>query len=119
MNRPEKMVKYELDATNQPLGRLSTQVAMILMGKNKPDYTPHIDNRNKVIITNIAGIKLTGNKIDQKEYYRHSGYPGGLKTTTVKKLLKENPEEVLRKAVSRMLPKNRLLSARMQRISFK
>jgi len=119
MNRPAKMIKYELDATDQPLGRLATQVAMILMGKNKPDYTPHIDNRNKVIITNPAGIKLTGNKIDQKKYYRHSGYPGGIKTTYVKNLLKNKPEEVLRKAISRMLPKNRLLSDRMQRISFK
>ena len=114
-----KAIKYNLDAAEQPLGRLATQAAMILMGKNKPDYTPHIDNNNKIIITNAEQVKLTGKKIEQKNYFRHSGYPGGIKKIPVKKLMKEKPQEVVLRAISKMIPKNKLHSARMQRISFK
>ena len=97
-----------IDAENKTLGRLSSRVSSILMGKNKSQYTPNNDLGDFVVIINAEKIKLTGNKESQKKYYKHSGYPGGLKTTTLKELRKENPEQIIFKAIKGMLPKNKL-----------
>ena len=97
-----------IDAENKTLGRLSSRVSSILMGKNKSQYTPNNDLGDFVVIINAEKIKLTGNKESQKKYYKHSGYPGGLKTTTLKELRKDNPEQIIFKAIKGMLPKNKL-----------
>lgn len=99
---------YVLDATDVVLGRAATQIAMALRGKNKPTFTPHMDTGDFVIIINADKVKLTGNKMDDKRYYWHSGFPGGIKTRTATQLLDKRPEEVWRRAVWGMLPKNRL-----------
>jgi large subunit ribosomal protein L13 len=99
---------YVVDAQGKVLGRLATRVAMILRGKNKANFTPHADAGDFVVVVNAAQVKLTGRKLDQKCYYRHSGFPGGLKTTTARQLLQRKPEEILRHAVRGMLPKNSL-----------
>jgi len=97
-----------VDATDKVLGRLASEIAMILMGKNKPNYTPFIDSGDFVIVTNATKVKVTGNKAKDKKYYSHSGYFGGLKETTFEKMIQTKPEEVIKSAVKRMLPKNRL-----------
>jgi large subunit ribosomal protein L13 len=97
-----------VDANDKVLGRLATAIAMVLRGKNKPIFTPHMDTGDFVIVINAEKVKLTGNKLNDKKYYSHSGYPGGLKETTAGKLLKEKPERVLISAVRGMLPKNSL-----------
>tara|TARA_B100001093_G_C26545613_1_gene892214 strand:- start:184 stop:612 length:429 start_codon:yes stop_codon:yes gene_type:complete len=97
-----------IDAENKTLGRLSSRVSSILMGKNKSQYTPNNDLGDFVVIINAEKIKLTGNKESQKKYYKHSGYPGGLKTTSLKELRKDNPEQIIFKAIKGMLPKNKL-----------
>lgn len=102
---------YIIDATNKPLGRLATEVARLLRGKHKAIFTPHVDTGDHVIVINAEKIILTGKKPEQKIYARHSGYPGGLKTMTYAKLLKEKPELAIEKAVKGMLPHNRLGSA--------
>ena len=99
---------YVVDAEGQVLGRVASQVANILRGKNKPTYTPNLDTGDFVIIVNAAKVVLTGKKLDQKVYYRHSGYAGGLKETKYRKLLTEKPEFALRRAVVGMLPKGPL-----------
>ena len=99
---------YVIDAAEQTLGRLSTRIADILRGKHKPIFTPHVDTGDFVIVINAKKVKLTGNKWDQKKYYRHSGYPGGLKETTYQKLLEKNPELIIEKAVKGMIPHNKL-----------
>ena len=99
---------YVVDATDQTLGRLAAQVANVLRGKNKPTYTPHIDTGDYVVIINAEKIKVTGKKLDQKIYYNHSGYVGGMKETTLREMLAKKPEEVVRKAVKGMLPKGPL-----------
>lgn len=99
---------YLVDATDVPLGRLASQIARILMGKHKPTYTPHVDTGDFVIIINASKVKLTGKKLDQKIYYRYSGYPGGLKERTAREMLQKHPERVIKLAVKRMLPKTRL-----------
>lgn len=109
----------EFDATGQVLGRLATKIATILMGKDRPDYTPNIDSGDFVVVLNPGKIKFTGNKLDQKVYIHHSMHPGGLKTVPAKKLLAERPNDVIKKAVSRMLPKNKMHVERMKRLSFK
>ena len=108
-----------VDAAGQAPGRLATKIAMILMGKNKPTYTPHLDEGDKVEVENAALVHFTGKKIDQKVYRHHSNYPGGLKETPAKKMLKEKPEEIIRLAVVKMLPKNKLRDLRMARLTFK
>ncbi|PID52617.1 MAG: 50S ribosomal protein L13 [Candidatus Moraniibacteriota bacterium] len=101
--------QYHLfDANNKVLGRLSTEVAKILSGKNKVDYTPHIDDGDAVVIINADKIKLTGNKETDKKYYSFSGYHGGITEKTVKELREENASEIIRKSVVGMLPKNKL-----------
>ena len=99
---------FVVDAQGKVLGRLATQIAMRLRGKHKPEYTPHVDTGDFVIVVNAEKIHVTGNKLDQKRYYRHSGYPGGLRSRTLREQLDRRPEEVLRAAVKGMLPKNRL-----------
>ena len=99
---------YLVDAENRVLGRLATQIAARLRGKHKPIFTPHADTGDFIVVVNADKIALTGSKLDQKNYYRHSGYMGGLKTIPAKRLLEKKPEEVLRLAVKGMLPKNSL-----------
>ena len=97
-----------VDATDQILGRLASKVAMMLRGKNKANFTPHVDCGDYVIIINAEKVKLTGNKLTQREYIRHTGYPGGQRKETVESMLSRKPEAVIEKAVKGMLPKNRL-----------
>lgn len=99
---------YVIDAQGQTLGRLATRVATILRGKHKPFYTPHVDCGDYVIIVNAERIHVTGQKLTQKKYYRHSGYPGGLKTVILRDQLQKFPGRVIESAVRGMLPKNRL-----------
>ncbi len=109
---------HTIDATDKVLGRLAVQVAALLRGKNKLGFVPYKDMGDFVIIKNLTKIKLTGKKMEQKIYYRHTGFLGGLKKTPVKKLLKERPAEVLRKAVYGMLPKNKLRAVQIKRLKF-
>jgi large subunit ribosomal protein L13 len=99
---------YVIDATDLVLGRLASRVSLILRGKNKPDFTPHVDCGDNVIIINAEKIKLTGKKMTDKTYVRHTGYPGGQRFATPKELLKRKPFAVVEEAVRGMLPKNRL-----------
>jgi large subunit ribosomal protein L13 len=105
-----------IDATGQTLGRLATQIATALRGKNKPEYTPHVDTGDFVIVVNAEKISVTGNKLADKKYYRHSGYPGGLKVRTLAEQLERRPEEVIRKAVKGMLPRNRLARKQLTKL---
>ena len=97
-----------LDAKDETLGRLSSKIASILMGKNKAQYTPHNDLGDYVVVVNAEKIKVTGNKNTQKRYYRHTGYPGGLKSSTFSEIIEKDPENIILKAVKGMLPKNAL-----------
>ncbi len=97
-----------VDAEGQTLGRLATQIADALRGKRKPEYTPHVDTGDFVIVVNAEKISVTGNKMTEKMYRRHTGYPGGLRERTLAEMLEQRPEEVIRKAVRGMLPRNRL-----------
>ncbi len=97
-----------VDANGKTLGRLASAVASVLKGKTKPIYTTHVDTGDFVVVVNADKVHLTGKKLDQKKYYSHSGYPGGFKEVTAGKLMKSNPEEVIKMAVEGMLPKNRL-----------
>ena len=97
-----------VDAENEILGRLSSKVAKMIRGKNKTNFTPHVDCGDNVIVINAEKIRLTGNKMDEKEYVRHTGFPGGQRFTSPKELLKKNPTAIIEKAVKGMLPKNRL-----------
>ncbi len=97
-----------VDATDMVLGRLASQVAFRIRGKHNTMYTPHTDTGDWVVVINADKIRLTGNKLEQKKYYRHSGYIGSLKTETARELMEKKPEEIIRKAVRGMLPKNRL-----------
>lgn len=99
---------YVIDAEGKPLGRVASKAAHILRGKHKAIYTPHIDCGDYVIIVNASKVLLTGNKLEDKKYYSHSQYPGGLRTRTAKEMIEKYPEEMARKAVKGMLPKNRL-----------
>ena len=108
---------YVVDAEGKTLGRLSTRIADTLRGKDKPQYTPHTDTGDFVVVVNAEKIAVTGNKMDEKMYYRHSGYPGGLKERTLREQLERRPTDVLRKAVKGMLPRNRL--ARQQLLKLK
>lgn len=99
---------YLFDADKQVLGRIATQIANILRGKNKPTYTPSVDTGDFVIVVNAEKIMLTGAKYDDKIYYSHSGFPGGIKSISAGKLLQKKPEDLIRKAVKGMLPKNKL-----------
>ena len=108
--KPAEVVRkwYVVDAEGQTLGRLAAEVAKVLRGKHKPIYTPHVDTGDHVIVVNADKIKVTGNKLDQKMYFRHSGYPGGDKQTSLRVMMSKKPEEVICHAVKAMLPKNLL-----------
>ena len=110
MANPTKIERkwYVVDAEGCTLGRLSSEVAKVLRGKNKPEYTPHIDTGDYVVIINADKIKVTGKKLDQKIYYRHSDYVGGMKETTLKEMLNKKPADVIKLAVKGMLPKGPL-----------
>jgi large subunit ribosomal protein L13 len=97
-----------IDAEGQTLGRLATEIARLLRGKNKPQYTPHIDTGDFVVVVNAEKVVVTGKKAEQKVYYRHTGYPGGLKETSYEVMLERKPTEILRKAVRGMMPRTRL-----------
>ena len=107
---------YLVDAEGRTLGRLATQIADVLRGKGKPQYTPHVDTGDFVVVVNAEKVRVTGNKLEQKVYYRHSGYPGGLRERTLAEQLARRPEEVLRRAVRGMLPKNRLAAAQLRKL---
>jgi large subunit ribosomal protein L13 len=107
---------YLVDAEGKTLGRLATQIADTLRGKRKPQYTPHVDTGDFVIVVNAEKIHVTGNKLDQKRYYRHSGYPGGLRSRTLREQLDRRPTEVIRKAVKGMLPRNRLARQQINKL---
>ncbi|MCG8347287.1 MAG: 50S ribosomal protein L13 [Chloroflexales bacterium] len=99
---------YVVDATGQVLGRLATQIATLLRGKHKPTYTPSSDGGDFVVVVNAEKVRVTGRKAEQKIYYRHTGYPGGLRATPYKRMLAKHPDRIIRFAVKGMLPKNRL-----------
>ena len=99
---------YVIDAAGKTLGRVATKAAHILRGKHKPTYTPHVDCGDNVIVINASKVVLTGNKLEDKKYYNHSGYPGGLRERTAEVMIKEYPEEMLERAIKGMLPHNRL-----------
>ena len=99
---------YVVDAEGKTLGRLATQIADALRGKRKPEYTPHVDTGDFVIVVNAEKVRVTGDKLNAKLYHRHSGYPGGLRSRTLAEMLDRRPEEVIRLAVRGMLPRNRL-----------
>ncbi len=105
-----------VDAEGQTLGRLATRIANALRGKRKPAYTPHIDTGDFVVVINAEKIHVTGNKLEQKRYWRHSGYPGGIKSRTLAEMLDRRPEEVIRKAVKGMLPRNRLARRQLTKL---
>ena len=105
-----------LDARDETLGRLSSKIASILMGKNKAQYTPHNDLGDYVVVVNAEKIRVTGNKDIQKKYYKHTGYPGGLKSSTFTEIIEKNPENVILKAVKGMLPKNKLSSSMISKL---
>ncbi len=108
--RPQDVQRkwYVVDADGEVVGRLATKIADVLRGKHKPDYTPHVDGGDHVIVINAEKIKFTGAKLDQKEYDHYTGYPGGRKVRTAKEMLEKRPEAVIEKAVKGMIPKNKL-----------
>ena len=108
--------QHVIDAEGRPMGRLATEVATLLRGKNKPTYQPHIDAGDSVTILNFAKVKFTGQKLSQKVYHHHSGYPGGLKTNKLSAMMKNKPAEVLRLAVKNMLPATRLRTGMLGRL---
>ena len=105
-----------IDAENAIVGRLAAYISKILRGKNKSQYTPHMDNGDFVVVTNIEKIKFTGKKTNNKKYYRHTGYPGGIKSTTPSLLMKKKPEEVLKLAVKRMMPDGPLAKKQLSKL---
>ncbi|MCY0879445.1 MAG: 50S ribosomal protein L13 [Firmicutes bacterium] len=118
MARPAEVTRkwYVIDAAGLPLGRVATAAATLLRGKHKPIYTPHIDTGDYVIIVNAEKVILTGRKLDQKIYFRHSGYPGGAKRTVYRQLMLKKPDFAMEKAIRGMLPKNRLGRAMFKKL---
>ena len=106
----------QIDAENAIVGRLAAYISKVLRGKNKNQYSPHMDNGDFVVVTNIEKIKFTGKKIKNKKYYRHTGYPGGIKSTTPSILMKKKPEEILKLAVKRMLPSGPLAKKQLSKL---
>ncbi len=118
MANPDKVERkwYVVDADGQTLGRLASEIAKVLRGKNKPIYTPHIDTGDYVIVVNADKVKVTGKKLDQKIYYRHSEYVGGMKETTLREMMDKKPERVIELAVKGMLPKGPLGRAMIKKL---
>ena len=115
----KKRTKTELDATGQAVGRLASQIAMILRGKDKPTFVRNVDEGGKVIVKNVDKVKFTGRKLEQKDYYHHTMHPGGIKSISMKKVFDKNPTELIRRAVYGMLPKNRTRDEIMKRLKIK
>ncbi len=118
MARPLEVERkwYVIDAEGQTLGRLATEIARILRGKNKPQYTPHVDVGDFVVVINADRVLVTGKKAEQKVYRRHSGYPGGMKETSYERMMESKPTEILRKAVYGMMPKTRLARQQFRKL---
>jgi large subunit ribosomal protein L13 len=118
MARPLEVERkwYVVDAEGQTLGRLATEIATVLRGKNKPQYTPHVDTGDFVVVVNAEKVVVTGKKAEQKVYRRHSGYPGGLKETSYEQMMERRPTEILRRAVKGMMPKNRLARQQLRKL---
>ncbi len=116
--KPEEIPQkwWVVDASGKTLGRLATEIASVLRGKNKPEYTPHVDTGDFVVVLNSEKIALKGKKMDQKKYYRHTGYFGSLKETTARELLAKKPEQLVTKAVTGMLPRNRLARQQIKKL---
>jgi len=114
-----KREKHTIDAAGKVPGRLASEIAPLLIGKNRPDYMPNVDKGARIIVENASKMKISGKKMDQKIYYSHSMYPGGLKEVPMKRIWEKDPGDVLRRAVSRMLPKNKLRTGRMNRLTIK
>ena len=113
-----KKNEFEIDCQGRRLGRVATEIASILMGKNTPEYSPEKDIRHFVRVSGVGKLEFSGNKAEAKTYFRHTGYPGGIREESLKSLFSRNPQEVLRRAVSGMLPKNKLRSRRIGRLKF-
>jgi len=113
-----KRETHTIDATGKVLGRLASEIAVLLQGKHKPDFFPYKDMGDFVIVKNVDKLKITGRKLEAEKYFRHSGYPGGVKETLLKTLFKTKPQEVLRRAVLGMLPKNKLRAKMIKRLKF-
>ncbi len=107
---------FVVDASNKTLGRLASQIAHRLRGKHKPEFAPHMDNGDFIVVVNCEKVRVTGNKLDNKKYWRHTGYPGGIYSNTLRELLDNKPDQVLEKAVKGMLPKNRLGRAMLKKL---
>jgi large subunit ribosomal protein L13 len=118
MARPLEVERkwYVVDAERRTLGRLATEIARVLRGKNKPQYTPHVDVGDFVVVVNAEKVVVTGKKAEQKVYRRHSGYPGGMKETSYARMMERRPEEILRRAVYGMMPKTRLARRQMGKL---
>jgi large subunit ribosomal protein L13 len=118
MARPLEVERkwYVIDAEGRTLGRLASEIASILRGKNKPQYTPHVDVGDFVVVVNAEKVVVTGRKAEQKVYRRHSGYPGGMKETSYERMMERKPTEILRKAVYGMMPKSRLARQQMRKL---
>lgn len=116
-NLSETRKWFVVDAKDKTVGRLSTEIAMVLMGKNKPTWTPFLDMGDHVIVINARHVNIKGAKADQKEYNHHTGYPGGIKTVSYKRMLEDNPERIMQLAVQRMLPKSKLGRAMFKKLS--
>ena len=116
--KPEEVRRdwFVVDATDKTLGRLATELASRLRGKHKPEFTPHVDTGDHIVVINAERIRVTGNKLADKTYYRHTGYVGNLKSITLEKLLEKSPEQVITIAVKGMLPKNRLGRAMLKKL---
>jgi large subunit ribosomal protein L13 len=115
-SQDRERVWYVVDAENKTLGRLASQIADVLRGKRKPTYTPHVDVGDFVIVVNAEKVAVTGDKREKKRYWRHSGYPGGIRYQTLGTLLEKRPEEVIRRAVKGMLPRNRLARQQLRKL---
>ena len=107
---------YIIDASNQTLGRMATEIARRLRGKHKPEYTPHVDTGDYIVVVNAEKVQVTGNKVKDKMYYRHSGYPGGMKSFSFEKMIDRAPERVIELAVKGMMPKNPLGRAMLKKL---
>lgn len=118
MAKPAEVTRswFVVDAAGLTLGRLATRIAMVLRGKHKPTFTPHVDTGDYVIVVNASQVTLSGNKLDRKRYYRYSGYPGGLHATVARDLREHNPDRMIREAVKGMLPKNRLATTMIDKL---
>lgn len=107
---------HKIDATDKIAGRLASEIAVLLQGKNKPSYEPSVDCGDIVEVSNVAKMKFSGNKLNEKVYYRNTGYPGGIRNTDLKDLMKDDPAEALRKTIYNMLPKNKLRPNMLKRL---